>query len=45
MTKRKAVKTAIDRFMAKVDALEAGCWGWVGALRTNGYGVFWDGIH
>ena len=31
---------AIERFMAKVEKDESGCWLWTAALRPNGYGAF-----
>lgn len=31
------------RFWSKVQRTESGCWLWVGAKNTNGYGRFWDG--
>lgn len=33
---------AADRFWAKVDKTSS-CWRWIGAVKSNGYGNFWDG--
>jgi len=35
-----------ERFWAKVEKKESGCWIWTGALLYHGYGQFWsDGKH
>lgn len=31
----------IERFARKVQILENGCWQWMGARGSNGYGTFW----
>lgn len=38
---RRVRKPALDRFLAKVDRSEDGCWRWTGSLRA-GYGLFRD---
>ncbi len=37
--------TIAERFWAKVDKADVGCWDWVGAggRAANGYGTFWTG--
>lgn len=32
-------KTALSRFIDKIDIAENGCWNWTAALSPNGYGV------
>ena len=32
-----------DRFWAKVNKLESGCWEWMATRNNLGYGQFWDG--
>ncbi len=33
----------IDRFLAKINPVESGCWEWTGSCHW-GYGQFWNGI-
>ena len=35
--------TLSERFEAKVERLESGCWKWMGALLDTGYGVLHEG--
>lgn len=32
-----------DRFWAKVEKSDAGCWYWTGAVQSGGYGSAWNG--
>lgn len=32
-----------ERFWSKVVRTSSGCWVWVGALDTSGYGIAWNG--
>lgn len=34
---------ALDRFSAKFDITESGCWEWTAGRGGNGYGCFWTG--
>lgn len=35
--------SVLDRFIAKVEPLQNGCWRWTAGHQVGGYGVFWDG--
>lgn len=37
------MKRPMDRFMSRFSKMESGCWKWIAALNSNGYGVFWVG--
>src|SRR3990167_8277708 len=36
-------KSMIDRFLAKIEIRESGCWEWIAGLSTSGYGRLWNG--
>lgn len=40
MNRIEAVGTAEERFWAKVEKQEGGCWLWTGAITSHGYGQF-----
>lgn len=34
----------IRRLLSKIIIIDNGCWKWVGAVQTSGYGYFWNGV-
>jgi hypothetical protein len=37
-------KPILERFLAKIDIKENGCWEWQGTIDEKGYGLFWNGV-